>query len=220
MPGPDATASAALGASVLHPCWVGWLDFSGDPVRVTTAPYSVTFTGTGDTDLDGFTFEAANPQFIKVGPVKHREDGSETVTATMSGMVTVDTDLLNIIGNPALWRGRAAALWLMLYDTNLARIGNVWRFYTGTMVAAPISGSPEEQSIDIQIESYLASLSQPSGRTYLDQQNYDAGDLSAAAAIAIANGTGGAGLYDTSGANGMPGVGGGGGRFNSNVNML
>lgn len=219
MPGPDASASAALGASVLHPCWVGWLDFSGDPVRVTTAPYNVTFTGTGDTDLDGFTFEAMNPQFIGISPVTHSDGGSDTVTAVMSGLVSVDTDLLNIIGNPALWRGRDAALWLMLYDANLARIGNVWRYYTGKMVAAPIKGSPDEQSVEVVIENYLASLSQVSGRTYLDQQSYDAGDLSAEAAIAIANGTGGAGLYDSSGAYGMPGVGGGGGfgLYNNNV---
>jgi hypothetical protein len=39
------------------------------------------------------------------------------------------------------------------------------------------------------IESYLAALTSASNRTYLDQERYDAGDLSARAAIAIANGS-------------------------------
>lgn len=189
MSGPDATAAAALALPLLHPCFVGYLDFSGDPLRVTTAPYPVTFSGTGDTDLDGNTFDAMDPQIISVSEVQHKEDGSETVTASLSGLATVDTALLNIIGDTTLWRGRAASLWLMLYDTSYARVGNVWRFYTGRMMAAAHRGDSASQTIEITIESYLASLSQASNRTYLDQAYFDSGDLSAAASIAIANGT-------------------------------
>lgn len=212
MPGPDATASAELQAPVLHPCWVGWLDFDGDPLRLTTAPYDVTFSGEGDPDLDGFTFVAADPRIIQISDVHHREDGSETVTASLSGLPVIDADLLNIIGDPSKWRGRAAALWLMLYDEDLNRVGNVWKYYTGIMSAAPIRPSPENQTIEIQIESYLASLSQASNRTYLDQKQFDPGDLSADAAIAIANGKNGNGLAGTGGG-GMPGNGGYGGGF-------
>ena len=186
---PDATAIAALSGSLLHPCFVGYLDFSGDPFRVTTAPYSVTFSSTGDTDLDGNTFDAMDPQMISVSEIQHKDDGSETVTAALSGLATVDTALLNIIGDTSLWRGRTASLWLMLYNTSYARVGNVWRFYTGRMMSAAIKGDVAGQTIEIQIESYLASLSQASNRTYLDQSYFDSGDLSAAASIAIANGT-------------------------------
>ncbi|MBX4388515.1 hypothetical protein K4H03_20700 [Mycobacterium tuberculosis] len=211
MPGPDASGSAALSAPVSHPCYVGWLDFDGDPLRLTTAPYDVTFSGTGDAELDGFTFEAADPRLINISDVHHREDGSETVTASMSGLPVIDAPLLNIIGDPSKWRGRAAALWLMLYDSNLQRVGNVWRFYTGVMSSAPIRPAPDNQTIEIQIESYLASLTQASNRTYLDQKQFDPGDLSADAAIAIANGTSGAGLAGTGG--GMSGGAGSGFRL-------
>lgn len=196
MSGPDATASAELSAAILQPHWVGWLDFSGDPVRVTTAPYSVTFSGTGDSDLDGYTFDAVEPALVSISDIHHQDKGSDTVTASLSGLVGPNSDLLSIIGDRSLWRGREAALWLMLYDTSFARVGNVWRYYTGRMVSAPISGSPESQTIDVQIESYLASLSAASNRTYLDQADFDSGDLSAEAAIAIANGTHGANLRD------------------------
>lgn len=200
---PNATAIAALSGSLLHPCFVGYLDFSGDPFRVTTAPYSVTFSSTGDTELDGNTFDAMDPQIISVSDVQHQEDGSETVTASLSGLATVDTALLNIIGDTSLWRGRAASLWLMLYDTSYARVGNVWRFYTGRMMSAGIKGDVGGQSIEITIESYLASLSEASNRSYLDQAYFDSGDLSAAASIAIANGTHNAGAGAAAGGGGM-----------------
>lgn len=186
---PDATAIAALSGSVIEPHYVGYLDFSGDPFRVTTAPYNVTFSSTGDTDLDGNTFTAMDPRMVSVSEVQHQEEGSETVTASLSGLATIDTALLNIIGNTSLWRGRTASLWLMLYDTSYSRVGNVWRFYTGRMMSAAIKGDIGGQTIEIQIEGYLASLSQASNRTYLDQSYFDSGDLSAAASIAIANGT-------------------------------
>lgn len=191
---PNSTAIAALSSPVLLPCYVGWLDFVGDPVRVTTAPYAVTFSGTGDADLDSFTFDAIDPQLVAVSDVHHQDRGSDTVTASLSGLVGPDTALLNILGNTANWRGRAAALWLMLYDTSFNRVGNVWRYYTGRMVAAPMKGSPESQTVVIQIESYLANLNEASNRTYLDQASFDPGDFSADAAIAIANGTHGAEL--------------------------
>ncbi|MEP2103098.1 MAG: hypothetical protein ABJP02_04860 [Parasphingorhabdus sp.] len=217
MSGPDSAASAALGESVLYPCWVGLLDFDGDPVAVTTAPYDVTFSGTGDPELDGVTFMAANPDMIDVSEVRHQEQGSDTVTATLSGLAGIDTELLNILGNPPLWRGRTSALWIMLYDVNLQRIGNVWRYYTGTMVAAPIKGDPTEQVVEILIESYLANLSEASNRTYLDQEDFDPGDKSAEAAIAIANGSEGAGLRDSGYSYGVGGIG-GGGRFSPRFN--
>lgn len=209
MAGPDATAAAALGNSPLHPCFIGFLDFSGDPVRVTTAPYSVTFgaSETGDAELDGFTYSAIVPELISVSEVQHKEDGSETVTASLSGLATVDTTLLNVIGDRTLWRGRAASLWLMLYDTSYARIGGVWRYYTGRMMAAPHRGDGEAQTIDVVIEGYLASLSQASNRTYLDQAYFDSGDLSAAASIAIANGSHNGGNAGFLGSVGMTGGG-------------
>lgn len=206
---PDSTAKAALDLQLLHPCFVGYLDFSGDPMRVTTAPYSVTFSSTGDTDLDTYTFDAMDPQIISVSEVQHKEDGSETVTASLSGLATVDTALLNIIGDTSLWRGRTASLWLMLYDTSYARVGNVWRFYTGRMMSAAIKGDIAGQTIEIQIEGYLASLSQASNRTYLDQSYFDSGDLSAAASIAIANGT-----HNTGAGSGLGGGGGMGSPYN------
>lgn len=222
MTGPNGTASAALGGARVHPCFVGWLDFDGDPVRVTTAPYAITFSGTGDAELDGFTYDPINAQMVAISDVQHAEGGSDTVTATLSGLMGLDTDLLNIIGDKSKWQGQDSALWLILLDESLTRVGNVWRYYTGTMVSVQIKGGVAGQVIELQIENYLASLSQASGRTYLDQERYDSGDKSAEAAIAIANGTHGNGLIDSAGGVGMygGGGGGGGGGFNFRTHLL
>ena len=79
------------------------------------------------------------------------------------------------------------------------------------MVSLAQAGSASEQKISVTIESYLAVLSQPSNRTYMDQSRYDSGDNSAAAAIAIANGNFTGALAGSGGASGGQYFGGGGG---------
>lgn len=186
---PDATAGAQLAAGFFRPAWVAYLDFSGDPVRATTAPANLTFAATGDVDLDGFTFIAVDPTVVSVSDVKNAEGGSDTLTFALSGIVGPDTALLNIIGNTTLWRGRPARLWAVIYNESGAQQGAVWPFYTGRMSSAQITGAPEFQTVQVDVENYLASLKQASGRNYLDQKQYDASDNTAALKIGVANGS-------------------------------
>lgn len=186
---PDTDASAALAERVRRPVTFCWLDILGDVVRVTDAPYSFTFAGTGDEDLDGFTFEAVDPRVVSVGAVKAKEGGTDTVTLKLSGLIGIDGELMNQIGDKANWQGRDARLWKAMLDPDeLIRIGAIWSYYTGYMSVPRIMGDQTSQTISLELESYLAFFGQASGRTYLDQQQYDAGDLSAELAIAIANG--------------------------------
>ena len=53
MPTFDAAGVAELAKPLIRPFYVAWLDITGDVVRATTAPVSLTFSGTGDVDLDG-----------------------------------------------------------------------------------------------------------------------------------------------------------------------
>jgi hypothetical protein len=188
---PDATATTALGGAVIKPAFIGYLDILGDPVRVTTWPADLTFGGTGDSDLDGRTFSAIDPQLVEISAVKQAEGGSETVSASLSGLIAVDSGLMSIISDPVNWRGRVARLWLGIYNQAEVQQGAIWAYYTGRMVSASIRGDATEQTIEVQIENYLATLAGPSNRTYLDQTLFDPGDLSAEAAIAIANGMSG-----------------------------
>ena len=189
MSGPDAAAQVALAAQVRRPVTFCWLDIAGEPIRVTDAPYSFTFTGTGDEDLDGFTFSAVDPRVVSVGDVKAKEGGSDTLTLSLSGLAGVDGETMNAIGNRANYQGRDARLWKAMLDpVTLARVGAIWPYFTGYMAVPKISGDRTSQTISLEIETYLAFFGQASNRTYLDQQLYDPADRSAELAIAIANG--------------------------------
>lgn len=186
---PDTSAQAALAASVRRPVTFAFLDLKGEPIRVTNAPYSFTFAGTGDEDLDGFTFDAVDPRVVSVGPVKAREGGTDTLTLQLSGLAGVDDELMTQIGDRSNWAGRDCRLWRAMLDPHdMKRIGAIWSYYTGYMSVPKISGDRTGQVINMSVESYLAFFGQASNRTYLDQQSYDPGDQSAALAIAIANG--------------------------------
>jgi hypothetical protein len=156
---------------------------------VTDAPYSFTFAGTGDEDLDGFTFEAVDARVVSVSDVKAKEGGSDTLTLTLSGLAGVDGDTMSAIANRANYQGRDARLWKAMLDpVELTTIGQIWPYYTGYMAVPKISGDKASQTISLEIETYLAFFSQASNRTYLDQLSFDPGDHSAELAIAIANG--------------------------------
>ncbi len=181
------TLPAANLTGTIQPFWVGWVDINGDPVRVTTLPRDTTFTGTGDADLDGFTFESVPASFVGVSPVTHQEGGTDTVTATLSGIPGGDDALLTAIATPANWRGRTARLWRGLADSNFTPT-ILEGYYTGYVVSMRLAGDPTTQTIELQIENYLASLTSARGRTYQDQLEHDALDVSAARIRAAANG--------------------------------
>ncbi len=195
MSGPDPTAIAALRSYTdpVRPIYVGFLDILGEPIRVTTAPYSITFSGTGDEDLDGYTFSAIDPEFISVSSITMKEGGADTVTCTLSGLLGIDTDLLNQIGNKANWQGRVMRLWQLQLNEALTQVGAVWPWFTGYMTVPKIVFDKTSQTIQLDVESYLAFLTAASNRSYLSQAEFDSGDLSAAASIACANGQSGVG---------------------------
>lgn len=188
-PRPDAAANAALAANVRRPATFCWLDFRDEPIRVTTAPYDVTFTGTGDADLDGFTFRAVDPRVVRMGPIRAKEGGTDTLTLELSGLPAVDDEMMTEIGDRARWAGRDARLWRAMLDPqDLHRLGGIWSIYTGYMSVPRIRGDRTSQTITLEIETYLAFFGRASNRTYLGQRDFDPGDASADLAIAVANG--------------------------------
>ena len=185
---PDTAAAAALAAHVRRPVNIAFLDLAGEPIRVTDAPYSMTFTGTGDEDLDGHTFTALDPSVVSVGKVRAKEGGADTVTLTLSGLAGIDDEVMTQIGDKAAWAGRDARLWKAMLDpVTFGRIGAIWCYHTGYMSVPKITGDRSSQVIALDVESYLGFFAQASQRTYLDQASFDPGDLSAELAIAIAN---------------------------------
>lgn len=186
---PDPQHAAALHQPVIRPVFFAWLDFLGDPVRGNTAGEDITPQGTGDPDLDGRLFTGLRGDIVEISPVRNKAGGSETVTAQLSGIPGLDDDTLAMLGEPANWRGRDARLWRMVRNAANVQQGGYYAYYTGKMVGLKQAGSPDDgMTLTVTIENYLSVFSAASNRTYLDQEKFDPGDLSAKAAIAIANG--------------------------------
>lgn len=215
---PDTVHAAALDEQVIRPVWFAFLDILGDPVYANTSGADITPTGTGDEDLDDHEFLGIDARLVDVSSVKVQEGGSERVTATLSGIQGLDDDDLALIGDPANWRGRDARLWRIVRDETGAQQGGFHQYYTGKMVGLTHGGTTSGQTLRVTIESYLAVMSSPSNRSYLDQARYDPGDESARAAIAIANGDYGGASRSSGGAGGARNGNGGGGLGGPNFN--
>jgi hypothetical protein len=195
VPDLDSTAQAAV-ETTFAPGWFIFLDVDGDPIRVTNVGVDVTFTSTGDADLDGFTFVSFGGQNLSVGDIDNAEGGSDTLQVALSGIVNLDTTLLNDIGDQAKWQGRTARIWMNAYDeTGITPQGAVCPFYTGYMSSVGFVSSPGSdgqngtQAIKLSVENWLAIFNAASNRSYLNQKDYDSADTSAAATIACSNGT-------------------------------
>lgn len=188
---PDSTAAAALEADIVKPIFFAWLDIDTDDVRANSSGQDITPSGTGDADLDGQPFIGIGHGFVDIGAVKVSDQGTESVTATLSGLPSIDAGTLTLLADPANWQGRVARLWRVIRDASNTQQGGFQPYYTGYMTALEIGGDEEGQTISVTIETYLAAFSAAPNRTYLDQKRYDSGDQSAKAAIAIANGVSG-----------------------------
>lgn len=188
---PDPTAAAALEADIIKPVFFAFLDIDTDPVRANSSGHDITPTGTGDEDLDDELFTGIGHSFVDISSVKVSDQGTESVTATLSGLPEIDSDTLNLLGDPANWQGRLARLWRVIRNASNIQQGGYQPYYTGYMTSLEIGGDDSGQTITVSIETYLAAFSAAANRTYLDQGRYDAGDMSPKAAIAIANGVSG-----------------------------
>lgn len=212
MSDPDLATIAALGAEVVRPAFLGWLDFAGDPIRATTWETSLAITGSGDSDLDGHEFSAVDPRFINVGPVKRQTGGSDTVTVSLSGIVGPDSELLDVLGDETRWKGRFCRLWFVLKHEDGTNVGGFVPYFKGRMVDYSIDCKPTTQTVNLLVETYLAMLTDASNRTYLDQADFDPNDQSAGLTLAVANGAKTAAALATQGA--------GGGGFGSSQDLM
>lgn len=219
----DTATLNALGGETLYLQWFAFIDIKDDPLRSVTGVQNIAFAAgeTGDPDLDGHTFDALPSDLVDVSDVQHSESGSQTVTASLSGLPFENDDLLDVVGDKTRWRKREARLWFRLLEpVEYAPAGHAIRFtpmpiqpfYSGYLVGMTVDTDEDSQTINVSIENYQAALTEGSGLTYLHQSEFDAGDNSAAQTLAAANGMAKAGVAGGSGGgggrrgNGSPGV--------------
>ena len=218
MPQPDATAIAALEGPALSVAYYIYANIDTG-LRFTTFGSETIISGSGDAELDG-TYPAFGGQLLEVGDVNNSDGGSDTLVLRLSGITSIDSDLINDIGDRTKWQGRIFRIWFRCYDeSGVSPQGAIVPLYTGYMSTVRITGEPKMQAIEIGIENWLAAFSQASNRSYLNQKDYDAADISAEATIAAANGmrrdTGATGPIGGGGFGGFTGGGTGGGGIGS-----
>lgn len=206
----DATTQTELEAPILQWRMLIYADFEGDVLRATSGIYDKVISGTGDAELDG-SYLSLDHNLIEVSPVKHNENGSDTVQVALNGILAATefvqerdeevifqrdgtpvrirgSSLLNIVGDVTRWQGRTARLWFYIVDDDENQVGSIIPYYTGYMDDITISGGPTSQRIALSIENYLMTLAGASNKNYLSQSQFDSGDNSAAATISAANG--------------------------------
>jgi hypothetical protein len=189
----NAVTDAALTPTVLSVALLLYCDFSGDPLRCALAPMPIaTAAGfSGDPDLDGHAWSIASPEALSVGEVTHQSGGSDTLTLTLSAS-PLDTTVMNVVDNPALYAGRLARIWLVLIDSYGNAVAQQ-HFYTGYMSVPSVTVGAQSMQATLDVENFTALVSAAPGRTYLIQSQFDAGDLSASAAHSAGNATGATG---------------------------
>ena len=97
--------------------------------------------------------------------------------------------MLELLDDVSNWRSRDADVWQVIRNVSNIQQGGFRRWCSGKIVALTHAGDPQGLKIKVQIEGYLSVLSEASNKTYLEQELYDPNDLSARAAIGIANGS-------------------------------
>jgi hypothetical protein len=188
VPTLDSTAQSQIASGQFAPAFFIWIDIVGDPIRLTTFGQDVTFASTGDADLDGNLFHSFDHRAINVGDISNTDNGSDTMTVTLSGIASIDSALMSEIATTANWRGRTVRVWTQVYDAaGVTKRGAIVPFYTGYASSVKIMPAPDSQTIALEVENYISLFSAASNRSYLNQGYYDAADTSAAATLAAAN---------------------------------
>lgn len=199
---PDATAAAAMDGDVVKPVWFVFLDIVGNPVRANSSGADIAIAGSGQADLDG-TYIGVDPKVVALSPVKVQPGGSDTRWIRLSGIRGLDDETRAILADPANWQGRLVRRWRLIRDANNVQQGGIQHFDTGYMMGLTHMGSASSLTLELTYESYLAAFGRASRRTYLDQEAFDELDLSARAALSLANGNTASSV--TSGAGGAGG---------------
>ena len=156
MPTFDSTAQAQIASGQFAPAVFIWIDIAGDPIRITTFGQDVTFASTGDADLDGNLFHSFDHRAISIGDISNTDNGSDTLTVTLSAIASIDSALMSEIANTANWRGRTVRVWTQVYDpSGVTKQGAIVPFYTGYGSNVKVMPATDSQSIVLEVENYL-----------------------------------------------------------------
>jgi len=226
----DPTQDTELEQGLIRPAWIIRLDIKDDPVQVWTGVGQLIVSGSGDTALDGFTFEGIS-DIGEIGAIKDTERGSGALKLKLPA-VDIDKILLDqIINVPRIWQFRNAYIWFALLDTANNIIINPFRVKTGRLDSISLTDDGSKGTAETTIESHQAYISRALGASYSEQKEIDATDTSQDFVHDLANKTPGISANTSgggAGSSGAPSVvsggslrgAGGGGRLIEDIHRL
>lgn len=154
----SSAMSTALDARVVRPVLIGRLDIQTDPVAAWNGPGVFAPSGTGDTELDGYTFDGIEG-FIDLSSIKEDQGIGGPVTITAAAHDLDEVLLKQVVRDKRAWRGQAAFLWLGLLDDDTNVISNPTRIKTGVMTAMEIRRGPDTAAIIVTIDQDFGNAS-------------------------------------------------------------
>ena len=198
-----AISNAALSTKAINAAILIFADFSDLPIRGAYAPMPIFVpNGIADGDADCFnqTFPVVNSAVLEIAAIGQEEGGSSTLGFILHADPN-DPALLTAIENPSLYLGRKVRIWFAIYNET-GTVTELIPRYRGYMTEPAQRADENNYIISMQAENWLAVLSGPQGRTYINSTIYDSGDTSGA--VIRSN-------------NGIPGAPGGGNYINSDL---
>ncbi len=162
---------------MIRPVWIIRLDIQDDPVQVWTGAGELSPVGTGDTALDGFTFDGIG-NIGEIGAIADSETGSQVLKLGLPG-VEIDKDLLNqVVNQTKVWQFKNAWVWFGLLDENTNLVYNPFRVKTGRIDTMKASHTGKTGRMDVEIESHQAYISRTLDTKYAEQNEIDEDDIS------------------------------------------
>jgi hypothetical protein len=154
-----ATATAAAtSAAEVRPALFVFLDLDGGPVRI--------WSGVGDRILNSNTFTGLGT-LAGVSPIEETTKVRAVgIRLTLSG---IPSDVVSLaLSEP--YRGRPVTMWLALYDSAGALIGDAVQTFSGRIDTMSLEDTGETSMLSLSAESRLIDLERPRETRYTDEE--------------------------------------------------
>ena len=192
-PGNTPELTAILDAAGITTAIVARLDFKSETLFCWTGAHQITVTGTGDSLMDGQTFEPiADGLPLEIGDNAFSYNGSEALTITLAIPTAPHVVLAAAQTFPDEYLARPATFWRALLMRPADPLAQpTWlfrRIRSGAMDSVSITNDGSEHTFALTIESHASLVSAATNASYLDQARLDPVDTSQKYAAQIANG--------------------------------
>lgn len=182
----DPILEQGLQANVVRPVLIGRLDILNDPIYSWTGPGLFVPTGTGDSALDGNTYDPTEA-FIDISAITEDQGIGGAVTITAKAHLRDEPLLRQLVRDRRAWRGRPAYLWLGLLSASEDSVLNhPTRIKTGVMTNMLITRDAETASVQITVDTDLGNARSAEFR-YIDHARYHPGDTFSSYLLQLAN---------------------------------